>query len=152
MIQGITDISLMKKYLPKAYVIHGIQNLCIWQKDINTLRSCLCNMAEHGIFLNAQTAKKMLRDMGPNSCRKAKYILPFVLDTWNITEAAGFNKLEVGTFQKSRLIIKNKIPDIRLRYHRDLISKLVVRDEGLYDPVKGYFTKDNECTALYECY
>lgn len=152
MIKELTDLSIMKQYLPKKYVINAIEDLCVWQRDIENLRICLCNMANHGMFLNTQIAKKMLRDMGPNSCRKAKYILPFVLDTWNITEDAGFNKLEVGVFQKSKLIIKNNIPGIRLRYHKNLISKLVVRDEGLYDPIKGYFTKDNESTNFYECY
>tara|TARA_B100000963_G_C22636147_1_gene677744 strand:+ start:5101 stop:5559 length:459 start_codon:yes stop_codon:yes gene_type:complete len=152
MIKEFTDFSIMKQYLPKKYIINAIENLCVWQRDIDNLRTCLCNMANHGMFLDTKIAKKMLRDMGPNSCRKAKYILPFVLDTWNITEEAGFNKLEVGLFQKSKLIIKNNIPDIRLRYHKNLISKLVVRDEGLYDPIKGYFTKDNECTNFYECY
>ena len=38
----------------------------------------MCTMFEKGMYLNSEMAKRMLRDIGPDSCRKAKYILPFV--------------------------------------------------------------------------
>ena len=143
---------IMKQYLPKGYIIRGIENLCAWQKDINTLRRCMCTMFEKGMYLNSEMAKRMLRDIGPDSCRKAKYILPFVLDTWNITEDSGFNKVEVNAFNKPKVVLDGDIPSMRLRYHKDLISKLVLRNEGLYDPVNGVFTIDSDSVRLYECY
>ena len=71
----------------------------------------------------------MLRETGIDSCRKAKYILPLVLDTWNITKENGFKDVEIKTFNKPKPDIKDTIDKVRLRYHKHLVYNLVINDE-----------------------
>ena len=41
-----------------------------------------------------------MKNYGKNSFTKARYILPYILDQWNITESNGFSKVEVICYFK----------------------------------------------------
>ena len=85
----------MKKFIAKKCVLDALKSLCMWHRNIEDVRNLVYNMYVSGLFVDSKSAKKMLRDTGIDSCRKAKYILPLVIDTWNITKQNGFNEIEV---------------------------------------------------------
>ena len=138
----------MKKFVAKKFVLDSLKSLCMWHRDIEGVRNFIYNMYLHGLFIDSKSAKKMLRETGIDSCRKAKYIMPLVIDTWNITKQNGFNDVEVETFNKPKIIIKDKLDNIRYRYHIKLVNTLIINDSSLF----GNFLPDKDTTYQYECY
>lgn len=138
----------MDKFIAKKNVLNALKSLCTWHRDIGYVKDFTYNMYLQGLFIDSTSAKKMLRETGIDSCRKAKYIMPLVLDTWNITKQNGFNEVEVKLFNRPKIIIEDKLDIIRYRYHKKLITTLIINDDSLF----GNFLPDKETTYKYECY
>lgn len=138
----------MKKFIAKKCVLDALKSLCMWHRDIEEVRNIVYNMYVSGLFVDSKFAKKMLRDTGIDSCRKAKYILPLVIDTWNITKQNGFKEVEVKMFNKPKIIMGDKLDNIRYRYHKKLVTTLIINDNSLF----GNFLPDKDTTYQYECY
>ena len=60
------------------------------------------------MYIDSKFAKTLLRVKGIDSCRKAKYVLPLVIDNWNITVNNGFKSVEYCVFQRDKPMIKKK--------------------------------------------
>lgn len=142
------DKENIKKFVAKKYIINSLKSLCMWHRNINNVRNFVHNLYLKNLFIDSKSAKILLRETGIDSCRKAKYILPLVLDTWNITKENGFKDVEIKTFNKPKPDINDTIDKVRLRYHKHLVYNLVINDESLF----GNFSPDNKSTSQYECY
>lgn len=135
-------------YKSKKFVVDHLNKLSMWHRDIKNLKEFVFMMFENNYYIDAKTAHHIIRKVGPDSCRKAKYILPMVVDTWNITEDNGFKCTEVKIFKKPLPDVKNGMSVIRKKYHSYLIRKVVARDESIF----GCFGIDSDNIKDYECY
>jgi len=94
-------------------------------------------------FLTAKIAKPLLRDLGQDSIMKAGLIMPYILDTWNITDDNGFKGIEDCYFNKAyRLDFPNKIP-LEKQYIPD-------RKKNRYKQITSHKNFDIQWTG-YEC-
>ena len=138
----------INKYKSKKFILDHIKTLSFWHRDIRNLREFLFMMYENECFIDAKTACNIIRDTGPDSCRKAKYILSMVIDTWNITKENGFKETEVRIFKKPIPDVRYGMSAIRKKYHSYIIRKMIIRSESIF----GCFGKDSENVKDYECY
>ena len=141
---------VLKKYYPPGYVLRELKWICGKHYNLPVLRDFLTAMFRHGYFgLESSFVKTLLRDVGIDSSRKAKYLMPFILDNWNITEENGFNDFEVYLYKKDKCLITDELPAEKINFHKIKIKKYVVEDDNFCN----FYHKDNNSIGLwYECF
>ncbi len=97
-------------------------------------------------YLLAKQGYELMRNYGKNSFTKARYILPYILDQWNITESNGFSKVEVICYFKELNIdniTRNNVTETIIKYYgsRNVDS----RNHGYYGTSQHYSKSGYEC-------
>tara|TARA_B100000900_G_C20232624_1_gene574540 strand:- start:14 stop:574 length:561 start_codon:yes stop_codon:yes gene_type:complete len=144
----LTDEEFLKKYCVKYIFRQQLIEYCSWHRNIDLLRDFCYHLWENGMYIDSKFAKTLLRVKGIDSCRKAKYVLPLVIDNWNITVNNGFKDIEHCVFQRDKPVIKKEMSKEKKFYHKLVVYNLIHKDGDVH----GYYSRDNVYTTKYDCY
>lgn len=139
----------ISNFVIKRSIVKHLKDICEWHKNIHILRKFTYNMYLNNLYIDSNSAKVILRDTGIDSCRKAKYILPLVIDNWNITKQNGFKEVEERIFKRLKPVKNEKIlSSVRKRYTKQMVNTLIINDSEIF----GSYAYDSDTTHQYECY
>ena len=97
-------------------------------------------------YLSAKQGYQLMRNYGKNSFIKARYILPYILDQWNITESNGFSKVEVICYFKELNIdniTRNNVTQTIINHYGSRV--IDNRNHGYYATTQNYSESGYEC-------
>ena len=129
-----------------SFNIFEILKRCCIMKDYVLLIMVLNRIKIKNKYLSAKQGYQLMRNYGKNSFTKARYILPYILDQWNITESNGFSKVEVICYFKELNIdniTRNNVTESIIKYYgsRNVDS----RSHGYYGTSQHYSKSGYEC-------
>lgn len=114
-------------FLPPNDYLDTLKFACKTNKT-NIIKILLDEIFKMDKYLTAKIVEPLLRDLGQDSISKARIILPYILDTWNITlknnfktiEECYFNKIQSIDFPNKIPLDKKYIPDRKLDLYKDV--------------------------------
>tara|TARA_X000000368_G_C22652392_1_gene545865 strand:+ start:94 stop:597 length:504 start_codon:yes stop_codon:yes gene_type:complete len=97
-------------------------------------------------YLSAKQGYQLMRNYGKNSFTKARYILPYILDQWNITRLNNFSNVEVICYFKElniHNITRNNVTETIIKYYGS--RNVDTRNYGYYGTSQNYSESGYEC-------
>ena len=122
-----------KKYIesliPDSKWLDMIRYTCL-KKNMKMLASILDQVKTNNKYLTANFVSELLRNVGEDTKEKSRILMPFIIDTWNISKKNNFTGIEECIFNKYWEDKPQSIP---------FIEKWWFPDRNPYDTRGGYF-------------
>ena len=129
-----------------SFNMFEILKRCCIMEDYVLLIFVLTRIKTQHKYLSAKQGHQLMRNYGKNSFTKARYILPYILDQWNITESNGFSKVEIICYFKElniHNITRNNVTETIIKYYGS--RNVDTRSYGYYGTSQHYSKSGYEC-------
>ena len=129
-----------------SFNMFEILKRCCIMEDYVLLIVVLNRIKSQHKYLSAKQGHQLMRNYGKNSFTKARYILPYILDQWNIRESNGFSKVEVICYFKELNIdniTRNNVTETIIKYYGS--RNVDTRSYGYYATSQHYSKSGYEC-------
>ena len=129
-----------------SFNMFEILKRCCIMEDYVLLICVLTRIKTQRKYLSAKQGYQLMRNFGKNSFTKARYILPYILDQWNITESNGFSKVEVICYFKELNIdniTRNNVTQTIINHYGSRV--IDNRNHGYYATTQNYSESGYEC-------
>lgn len=129
-----------------SFNMFEILKRCCMMEDYVLLIFVLTRIKNQHKYLSSKQAYLLMRNYGKNSFTKARYILPYILDQWNITESNGFSKVETVCYFKELNIdniTRNTVTQTIINHYGS--RNIDTRNHGYYGITQNYSESGYEC-------